>query len=311
MNESEFEDRFRRNGVQVMPNPRKEFTGDDPSVAVYVEIYNTQRNGLSAFDMEYRIDDGANQEVLTTYKRKISTGDMHFDRVDIPASVVPSGVYYLTVSVRDTMRQTTYATSRKRFYILNPALPPEQRAQLTEDEAFIASEWAQKRGATLALELELSDVIATPLEKVTRADLKEERAQQRYLYRFWAVRDPDPDTPENERLTEFRAMKQRADTYYKNPSLPDGWRTDRGNTLLKYSRPQQVEQFVQTIDSRPYEIWFYPNIQGGAYFYFVDRQMLGNHQLVHSTMIGEVKDEQWYDHYARINNSGNTTTPRR
>jgi len=68
---------------------------------------------------------------------------------------------------------------------------------------------------------------------------------------------------------------------------------------LRFGIPTQVEQFVQTIDTKPYEIWFYQGIQGGAHFYFVDWQLLQNHQLVHSTMIGEVRNTNWFNQYAR------------
>ena len=103
----------------------------------------------------------------------------------------------------------------------------------------------------------------------------------------------------NERLDEFREMYKRAQTFYSSAAFRNGWKTDRGQALLRFGQPTQVEQFIQSIDAKPYEIWFYQHIQGGVYFYFVDWQLQQNHRLVHSTMIGQVREPNWYNLYAK------------
>jgi GWxTD domain-containing protein len=208
-------------------------------------------------------------------------------------------VYDLTVSVKSKDLQTTYASRTERFYILNPELPPEGELLLSEDQRFFASEWSQKTGDQLELELELARVIASNAEKTTMEGLESNRAKQRFLFKFWDSRDPDPSTLSNERLDDFRKMYQRAQAFYTSAMVRDGWRTDRGVTLLKYGLPTQIEQFIQTMDTKPYEIWFYQGVQGGAYFYFVDWQVMQNHKLVHCTVIGEVKDDNWFNRWAR------------
>jgi hypothetical protein len=69
--------------------------------------------------------------------------------------------------------------------------------------------------------------------------------------------------------------------------------------MLKYGRPTQIEQFIQNTDTKPYEIWFYQHIQGGAYFYFVDITLQQNLKLVHSTVIGNVNQPNWFNLYAK------------
>jgi len=249
--------------------------------------------------IEYRVLDQVRQEMLTTYRKMLSVDDALLYREDLPAGLLRSGVYTLVVSIKPLDLSRTLSTREERFYVLNPELPPEGQLLLTEDQRFFASEWSVKSGDQLATELELAKVIASNAEKVTMEDLDSDRAKQRFLYKFWMLRDPDPQTEANERLDEFRKMYQRAQAFYASAAVRDGWRTDRGVTLLKYGLPTQVEQFIQTIDTKPYEIWFYQNVQGGAYFYFVDWQLMQNHKLVHSTVIGEVRDEKWFDRWAR------------
>ncbi len=290
---------FMRNGVEVIPNPRHEMVGRDPTISIYGEVYNARVNKLDTFVIEYHVLDAVRNEMLTTYRKMVAVDDALLYREDLPAGLLRSGIYTLVASVRSQDLQTTYAAREERFYILNPELPPEGQVLITEEERFFASEWAVKTGEQLELELELAEVIAVSAEKTIMEGLETERAKQRFLYKFWGVRDPDPSTMANERLDEFRKMYQRAQAFYTSAMVRDGWRTDRGVTLLKYGLPTQVEQFIQTMDTKPYEIWFYQNVQGGAYFYFVDWQVMQNHKLVHCTVIGEVKDEKWFDRWAR------------
>jgi len=292
--------RFNRNGVQTIPNPRHECIGTDPSIPVYAEVYNMKRNGIDTFAIEYKVLDAVKREMMTSYVTRIGRGDGLVERVDVPAGALSSGVYILQMSVMDKEHEVIYATSTKQFYILNPEMSPQNQAMLSEDELFLQSEWSTVTGQRLALELELSDILAVPAERTTLAGCTTERARQRYLFRFWRIRDPEPETPENERLVQFRKDFDRSQTYFASAMFRDGWRSDRGRIILRYGYPTQIEQFVQTIDTRPYETWFYQNLMGGSTFHFVDISGLGNHKLVHSTLLGEIRDEKWFENYAKI-----------
>lgn len=290
---------FLRSSLPANPNPRHEAIGTDPIIGIYAEVYNSLLNRLDTFAVELQVLDNVRREMFSSYIRQVGIDNNLIIREDVPAAVLQSNVYYLRVSVKSKDLKTTYTTDEDRFYVLNPELPPEGQMFLTEEERFLSSEWTVMKGDRLKLELELSNVLASQAEKTILAGCTEERSQQRYLFRFWLIRDPDPTTHSNERLDEFREMFTRAQKFYTSAMQIDGWKSDRGRTLLKYGKPTQIEQFIQTIDTKPYEIWFYQNIQGGAYFYFVDWQLLQNHTLVHSTVIGEVRNDNWYNEFAR------------
>jgi GWxTD domain-containing protein len=290
---------FMRNGVDAVPNPRHECLGTDPVIGVYAEIYNARSNGLDTFVVEYQVVDNVRREMMTSYDKFVAVDDGLVIREDIPAGALRSGVYSLRISIMDLAQEKRFATSEDRFYILNPQLPPEGEILLTEEQKFLASEWAVKVGEALELELELTNILATPGERLTRDELQTDRAKQRFLFKFWQMRDPDPQTMANERLDEFRRMFDRANKLYSTAQSLNGWRSDRGRVLLKYGRPTQEEIYEQTMDTKPYEVWFYQQIQGGARFYFVDWQVMQNHRLVHSTVLGEVRDDNWFDRYAR------------
>jgi GWxTD domain-containing protein len=291
--------RFQRNGQPAIPNPRHEIVGADPSVCVYAEVYNAQRARVDTFVVEYQVLDHVREEMFTGYLVSAGGNDGIVIREEIPAGALRSGVYTLRIRILTRDLATVYASTEERFFILNPELPPQGRLYLTESEQFQASEWAVTTGDRLELELALSDVLASNAEKAVRAECTDERSKQRYLFRFWKERDPDEKTEANERLDEFRSMYKRAQAFYGNPTFPDGWKSDRGITLLRFGVPTQVTQYIQTIDTKPYEEWFYQGIQGGVYFYFVDWQLQQNHRLVHSTMIGQVREPNWFNIYAK------------
>lgn len=290
---------FMRNGVDALPNPRAEMIGTDPSICFYMEVYNAVANHVDTMTARYQVFDFKQEEQLTSYAPIVAGSNGIVLREDVPAGALRTGVYTFSVSLLSKNQDKTYAETHKRFFILNPDLPPHGTIQLTEEQAFLNSEWSVCTGEKLKLELDLSHVLASRAEQITEAELTDERAQQRYLFRFWKMRDPDPQTPQNEKLDEFRKLKERADAFYKPGTNKPGWKTDRGRILLKYGIPTQTTQHIQDLDTRPYDVWFYQNYLGGVYFYFVDMHLMQDHKLVHSTMLGEIQNENWMNLYAK------------
>jgi hypothetical protein len=73
----------------------------------------------------------------------------------------------------------------------------------------------------------------------------------------------------------------------------EGYRSDRGRVYIVYGAPDDVERHPNEVDSKPYEIWSFHNIQGGVIFVFVQRNQGGDYDLVHSTHRNELHDENW------------------
>jgi hypothetical protein len=73
----------------------------------------------------------------------------------------------------------------------------------------------------------------------------------------------------------------------------EGWRSDRGRTLVLYAEPDEIERVPSSDQSKPYEIWHFYAIENGVDFVFVDRSGFGDYILVHSTKRGELRDDSW------------------
>ncbi len=93
--------------------------------------------------------------------------------------------------------------------------------------------------------------------------------------RFWAKRDPNPSTPENENLETFLERFNYAN--YNYSSYRPGWKTDMGRIYIKFGPPDDIEDHPFDTDQKAYQIWYYSqyNIQ----FIFVDVTGFGEYKL--------------------------------
>jgi GWxTD domain-containing protein len=115
---------------------------------------------------------------------------------------------------------------------------------------------------------------------------------RRFLAVFWKIRDRDPSTALNEFKQTYFENIALADTRFST-SIKLGWRTDRGRVLLLYGRPDEIERNPSSIDTKPYETWFYYSLDGGVQFIFGDVSGFGEYELMHSTHRNEIHDPNW------------------
>ena len=71
--------------------------------------------------------------------------------------------------------------------------------------------------------------------------LRTEEERARFIQRFWAGRDPDPTTPENEYRDLFYRRVQEADRLFSE-SVTRGWKTDRGKIYVLIGPPDDFDQ---------------------------------------------------------------------
>ena len=139
----------------------------------------------------------------------------------------------------------------------------------------------------------ISDVswIATRDELADFERLPQEGKAQ-FIQQFWLTRDPTPGTVQNEVKQEHFRRLWLADQWFSEPGLP-GRTSDQGRVLIQYGPPDDIERHASSIEGRPYQIWFYDQIEGGVQFVFVDFSGSGRLNLVHSTARDEIHNEDW------------------
>ncbi len=295
----EWNSMFLRNNLYIIPNPTAEVFEEDPSLKLYYEIYNADKFAADGPEIEYSIYDALKKEVVTIPRKIKQTGEVTADYVALPLHSLQTGVYYLKVSVRGKSNEFTDTTYRtKKFYLYN-TIPPQLEPKFTENEQFELSEFSTMPEERLMTEYKMAKIIAERDEIYAFERLSTLKAKQRFMFKFWKIRDKDTNTTANEMRDEFNRRLAYANTYYDYNGKKEAWKTDRGKILLKYGQPTQREVHDAFGTYKAYEEWMYADIQGGAFFYFVDSQGIGNYQLVHSTAIGELKCPDWYNQYVR------------
>jgi GWxTD domain-containing protein len=94
---------------------------------------------------------------------------------------------------------------------------------------------------------------------------------------FWAPRDPDPSTDENEALVQFLSRLQYVTQEFSQ--FGPGWRSDRGRVYLRFGPPEQIDTAMdQGPSTGEYEIWRYFAL--GRSFVFYDMFGVGDFKLV-------------------------------
>jgi len=106
------------------------------------------------------------------------------------------------------------------------------------------------------------------------------------------MRDQIPETPKNEFKEEYLERVKVVDNKYKT-FVKRGVETDRGRVYLQYGEPDEVDNYPNEYNMKPYEIWNYYSIEGGVIFIFGDITGYNNYELINSTKRGEIRDDTW------------------
>ncbi len=99
----------------------------------------------------------------------------------------------------------------------------------------------------------------TKEERDTFLRLQTDDARDKFIDKFWEIRNPDPGSPSNSFKDDVYIRIAYADANFGTGSGGEGWRTARGQTYITLGPPQQKEKHYGAGNLRPIEIWFYSN----------------------------------------------------
>jgi len=109
---------------------------------------------------------------------------------------------------------------------------------------------------------------------------------------FWHDTDPNPDTPQNEALTEYFIRLAQANRLFLNEGIP-GWRTDRGEVFITVGPPDEIYDNTNTGQDRLIR-WVY--IVQRLELFFQDPSGFGRYSLTPSS---RSQYENWLASYRR------------
>jgi len=288
--------RFTKNYVQLIPNPSGVYGMELPILYFYAEIYNLQEGGEGTYRCRYSILDGNGNELREMYQRvKKKPGTSAVEAAGFNVISLRSGSYFFRVEIED-MDSHQRVSRLKKFFVYRAAdfQPAEKTAaEPTLEDRLRSPEYQvydTMTEAELDAEFDGASYIATSEDKKVFQGL-DLAGKRQFLKRFWLLRDQNPGTPENEFRQEYLRRLQYVNRHFGTGK--PGWKSDRGRIYLVYGKPDEVERFPSSGESRAYEVWHYYHIQGGVLFVFVDVRGFGDYILVHSTARNELHDENW------------------
>lgn len=274
---------FYKNTLEVIPNVES-VVGEDQKAWVYAEVYGLlATNDRSDYTVRLAVVDALGKEVVSREKTRKRTGESSVLVDNLSVKSMRSGTYVLVLSILDSGR-TLLTSSGKKFFVYNPTLGVDSSLVLT-DARVAMSAFARMEEAELDREFTWIRYQSSDDEKSRFRSLTGAEAKRKFLFDFWSRRPEGIRTAVLDRVSHangaFRTLQK------------DGYLTDRGRVYITYGPPDDIDRHPSEAESRPLEIWSYDAIQSGVIFVFVQRQMGGEFELVHSTHRNELQDENW------------------
>lgn len=282
---------FYKNTLEVIPNPSMICTDKMPILFYYAELYDLKLNDPNTDFKLHKILFNSVGTKLYEQSKIVKQSDNSFVEIGaINLSKYPTDSYNLVLSLVDNKTNQAYV-STKRFYYYNTKYIDSASAR-TMAKGMMGSEFAIFDNAECDKMFSQIKYIASQKEIEQYKNLDSLNAKREFLYNFWKQRDPDPSTPQNEFKEDYMKRVEFANKNFGIYSK-EGYLTDRGRVYLIYGEPDQRDFYPSESNLKPYEVWFYNQIEGGVSFIFGDVTGFGNYELLHSTKRGEVRDDYW------------------
>jgi len=95
--------------------------------------------------------------------------------------------------------------------------------------------------------------------------------RDKFIENFWEIRNPTPGAPTNVFRDEHYQRLTYASEHFGKESGNDGRRTAMGRTYIVLGPPQQKQNYHDSQNLRPMEVWFYSNSHAALppFFYLV------------------------------------------
>ncbi len=278
---------FYKNTMEVYPNPMHMYGEDTPEVYYYIELYNTiSDNPRDLLSLEAAIMDAGGN----IYKQKKYTRQRKYDSLvecgSFDISELNSGLYTLVFVATDSASDYSVFT-RDNFYVMN------QKGPVAESEkdmmsAFLHSAFFSMPEAEVDEKFEQTRYITTKEMQKIYKSLDSVEKKRHFLFKFWYDREQEGKGLQQ----EYYKRVEYANQHYRFANRA-GWKSDRGRIYIVYGKPSRIERFPNGPDYRPFEIWYYHELEGGSAFYFVDESGFGDYKLVTSTYRDELFDPGW------------------
>jgi GWxTD domain-containing protein len=239
----------------VVPNVSGNVGNLPDSLYVFFEVYN--RTGLDTLKFTYKILAHNDAEVLSGAMSQLVTAGRNPVFIKINKTNLTFGSYQLVIVATPVWYIDVTEENRDQGLLALVTRP-------------FASRWANVpiTSGDINAAIEQLQYIATDSQidsmKAGKSDVEK---QQKFL-QFWRDRT-------NPSLEEYFGRVEYANQHFK--AHREGWRTDMGMVFIMFGAPSNVDRHPFDIDSKPYEVWDYYDIN--RRFIFWDETGFGDYRL--------------------------------
>ncbi|MDG1331347.1 MAG: GWxTD domain-containing protein [Crocinitomicaceae bacterium] len=294
---------FFKSGYDIIPRILTFYPQQLSSIPVYFEIYNTEQLPDTVFAIRQTVVNAATGAEIPQLKQTTR----HFASPVVPVlrnldiSMVPTGKFILTYKLLNRnmleLAEQTYEFERSNdnTYEMNTAdlvLDPSFQNSITDDSV----------GFYLESLIPISN--ATGIRNIIAvAKAKNADEARKHIQLYWMATDPE-NTYES--WIKYKNQVLLVERVYSN-NFQEGFETDRGRVYLQYGPPTNIIKRENSTNEYPFEIWVYNEIGkfSNKRFIFYNPDLVNNtYRLLHSDMIGELKNPGWQQELAKRNTAG-------
>lgn len=227
---------------------------------LFFEIYNNT-NLEDSVDIAYKINkfEGRKRKLVQVYEGSTSEfikAGKNSVILEISGLQLGFGNYVILVEARMRSNHDHYSVAQKEFMVRWHEIP-----ELISD---------------LDKAIEQIIYIAKPEELNYIKSASNDAEKEKRFLEFWRKKDPTPGTLRNELMEEYYGRVKYANEHFGH--YIEGWKTDMGMVYIIFGPPSSVDRHPFDIDSKPYEIWYYYEIN--RRFIFLDETGFGDYRLI-------------------------------
>jgi GWxTD domain-containing protein len=282
---------FYKNSMEIFPIPSSVFGENQPVVFYYSELYNLiKKTGSETLKLIASVYNSKGKVVFSKSKPISRKYDSRVEVGSVVVNKYPTDTYTIILALLDSASNFG-VSSTKKFYVFNPSIALADTVTGQVSGVF-ASEFGIMSDEELDDLFNKSKYIATESEIDNYDKINSIEGKREFLFNFWKDRDNDPSTRENEFYKLYLSKVALSDQKFSSLSRV-GWKSDRGRVFILYGEPSEIERYPNQVDTKPYEIWNYNELEGGVIFVFGDLTGFSDYTLLHSTLRGELRDDNW------------------
>ncbi len=217
----------------------------------YFEIYSKSEE-VKTFDVSYTIKDAKGKKIYEDKYKRRRDGVRTLEYFSLSKRNLSQGTYKVKLNVTQGRNK---AETTKNFVV----------------------RWADIPSTISDIELAIKQLKYIAKKKEwdrLKKTSKEEKLAE--FKKFWDKRDPSPGTKTNEWMDEYYNRVAYANSNFSG--FREGWKSDMGMIFIIFGPPSDIERHPFDSESKPYEIWYYYQINRN--FVFMDHTGFGDYRLI-------------------------------